>query len=88
MFGVGGPAGLLGPVVGPWAGLLVGHHDCTMGTLYPAQSIGLGLAALPIFGLAVWGRRNGVQWGMAGVGLVWALAWCAAAMLSFINAAS
>ncbi|MEM7205019.1 MAG: hypothetical protein AAF628_32495 [Planctomycetota bacterium] len=85
-FGTGSGLALLGPIFGPWAGLLVGHYECTMGTVRPAASITLAVIAGPILGTAWLARPPLVRNVMLGATALWAAAWCSFAVLSFINA--
>lgn len=81
----GSTAGLATGVLGPWAGVAVGHHECTMATQVPMASIGLVFAGFAL----VLGLALGKPW-LRGVLLVllgvWALMWCGAGLLSIVNA--
>lgn len=84
-----GEAGaLLTPVFGPWAGLLFGHSDCTLGNVAPLPS--LALAAFGALSLAgAWLRRG--RRGQAALlvcVLTWAAGWDLAALLSVANTLS
>jgi hypothetical protein len=81
----------LAPFCGPWAGLLYGHSDCTLGNGAPLWSW-LGAAALALAGLLAW-RTNGSPSKLrrigAAVGVVAAAShWCWLALLSVANTTS
>ena len=82
------PGSVLAPAFGPWAGLLYGHSECTMASVFPAVAIALlalGVACL----LGIRGRLPGVGRALAlwATGL-WAVAWEFTALLSVVNTTS
>jgi len=82
------PGSVLAPAFGPWAGLLYGHSECTMASVFPAVAIALlalGVACL----LGIRGRLPGVGRALAlwATGL-WAVAWELNALLSVVNTTS
>jgi hypothetical protein len=80
------PASLLAPLLGPWAGVLYGHWECTLASAHPWR-IAAGSAGV-IAAVALGWRRPGLVRGLAGVLLVCSgLAWLAAALLSVANTA-
>jgi hypothetical protein len=74
---------LLAPLFGPWAGVLYGHHECTLARSVPltATLVALGIAALAgaVFLRGAW------RTAFVGAGAVWAVAWELAALLSVVN---
>lgn len=83
-----GPLGLVIPILGPWAGVALGHWDCTMANQLPTISWAIAAAG---FAAGAWvaAATRSVQ---RSVGLIllaaWSIAWCALALLSLINASS
>ena len=78
-------ATLAAPLLGPWAGRLYGHRECTMAATLPACSwggVGLGLVAI----VATLAARKRA-WRFASVALlaVWSLVWNGLALLSLVN---
>lgn len=84
---IGGTPRALGTgVLGPWAGLAVGHQDCTMATQMPSISIGpvlVGAALLVGLSVAPFALRVTLLVAFA----FWSLAWTALGILSMLNAA-
>lgn len=82
---VGNPRGAGTGVLGPWAGLAVGHRDCTMATQMPAVSFGMlvvgALLCLALSRLPAALRTVA----LVSIGL-WALGWAALGLLSMLNA--
>ncbi len=76
----------LAMLLGPWAGLPLGHRDCTMATQMPAATLGVVLAAPIVFGtiVALRGRARSVV-GALLLG-TWLLVWTALGAMSLINA--
>ncbi len=78
-------AGLLVPVLGPWAGRAFGHAECTMGRAMPEASLGLCvLGAAALLGLLL-ARGEAARRCLAGLAVLWSLAWSALALLSVAN---
>jgi len=81
----------LAPLCGPWAGLLYGHSDCTLGNVAPLWSW-LGTAALLLAGLLTWrARRSPSKVRRIGAGVLLVAAathWCWLALLSVANTTS
>ena len=76
---------LVAPVLGPWAGVLYGHHGCTLATQWPAATLVLVITGVVLLiGVLTLRGRPGYPWVLAGTAL-WALAWEAAALLSVAN---
>lgn len=87
-FVLAGPdlASLLAPWLGPFAGMVWGHADCTMwnqsrGAAIAAIALGLGSLAL----FVVADRRKGPLAALI-PGALWSLVWCALATISALNA--
>ena len=79
---------VLAPVLGPWAGVAIGHHDCTIARQFPLTStllVVLGGALL----VASWRARTtrGFPF-LVGLAAVWGVAWEVAALFSLANASS
>lgn len=82
------PLSLLAPVLGPWAGVLYGHHDCTLGNLQPLASWTL-LGALPLAAASLYFGRDTRARPFALLALVLVIAlWSAFALLSVLNTTS
>lgn len=82
------PRALLAPLLGPWAGVPLGHGECTMAALLPAASytaLALGLAALAALAFARGARLRLLRGGLA---LLWSWTWSALALMSVLNAQS
>lgn len=81
-------ASLVAPALGPWAGALYRHQDCTLGSVLPALSLGLA-AAGAILLVTLRALRTG-PWHTFVLVLAafWALAWETAALLSVVNSTS
>jgi hypothetical protein len=81
-------ASLVAPILGPWAGVLYGHHGCTLATQWPTATWVLVItgAALVICVLGLRGRP-GYPWVLTGTAL-WAAAWETTALLSVANTCS
>lgn len=79
------PRSALAPVLGPWAGLLFGHAECTLASVSPLLSgMVTGLLLLSGLGLVL-GRARPAR-PLALLAFVLALgAWCALAALSIVN---
>jgi len=83
-----GPGALLAPALGPWAGVVFGHWDCTMAHQLPVLSyalLALGAAALASF-LRI--PRQPWRSLLFTVVVLWAAAWEAASVLSVLNTTS
>lgn len=82
------PAALLAPLLGPWAGSLLGHGECTFASFARA-----GTLALCILGPATFLGWLRVPAGLlrellAVLLLAWTTAWLAAGVLSVLNTTS
>jgi hypothetical protein len=76
------------PVLGPWAGHLYGHSECTMANALPWASwtaVGLGVVTLVLMLLA---RSRPWRVVAAVVGSIWSLFWNGLAFLSVVNASA
>jgi hypothetical protein len=81
-------ATLAAPVLGPWAGVPLGHDECTMARALPGWSlgsIGLGLLALGSTLLLRSPRWRPVAITLLGA---WSSAWSGLALLSVLNTCS
>lgn len=79
---------LLAPLLGPWAGVPLGHGECTMGAMLPAVSctaVALGLAALASLAIARGPNLRPLRGSLA---LLWSWSWSALALLSVLNTRS
>ena len=82
------PLSLLAPVLGPWAGLLYGHEDCTLGNLQPLASWTL-LGSLPLAAAGLYLGRDTRARPFALLAFVLVIAlWCVFALLSVLNTTS
>lgn len=82
------PGSVLAPALGPWAGLIYGHRDCTMASVFPAVAIALLVLGVGCL-FAVRGRLPGVGRAAAlWVTGLWAVAWEFTALLSVVNTTS
>ncbi len=75
------------PVLGPWAGFLYGHSDCTLANAAPAWAavaVALALCALGAIFLA----PTRFRWTRIALTANAAAVWCAAAWLSVVNTTS
>ena len=84
------PQSVLAPLLGPMAGLLYGHSDCTMANQMPGVSIGVGVFGLALVGLVLAPLRagRGLRVLMAVLATTWAFLWAALATLSVVNTLS
>jgi hypothetical protein len=82
------PGSAVAPLLGPWAGIALGHSDCTLGNQIPGAS--LGLAAVGVLLAVGLGRskRHGARVVVLSLGLVWVAAWELSALLSVLNTTS
>jgi len=75
------------PLLGPWAGHLLGHADCTMATVASEASWIASAAAAVALGLFLAAPRRWSRWiwvvGVLGTGV-----WAALALLSVVNTRS
>jgi hypothetical protein len=75
------------PVLGPWAGFLYGHSDCTLANAAPAWAavaVALGLCALG----AIFVAPTRFHWMRIAITANAAAVWSAAAWLSVVNTTS
>ncbi|MEZ5964734.1 MAG: hypothetical protein R3F56_12880 [Planctomycetota bacterium] len=82
---VGSPRGAATGLLGPWAGLAVGHRDCTMATQMPAVSFAW-LAAGALLLMALASARATLRAATLVAIAVWSLGWAALGLLSMVNA--
>jgi len=75
------------PLLGPWAGHLLGHADCTMATVAADASWAASAAAAAALGLFVAAPRRWARWVWV-VGVLGATVWAALALLSVLNTLS
>ncbi len=79
---------LLAPAFGPWAGLLYGHSDCTMASVFPVVAFALvALGAVSILAVRRLNRGRARSVALWVTGL-WAVAWEIMALLSVVNTTS
>lgn len=79
---------LITPLLGPWAGLALGHEECTMANAAPEIS-----AAVVVFGFAVaaaWAFLRGTvaRVLVPALAAIWAVAWSTLALFSVVNTCS
>lgn len=82
---------LAAPALGPWAGVLFGHHECTMATVKPTASrivVGAFSGSIVAFLFAARSSRLFVRAAGAIFFLLALTAWCGTALLSFVNMSS
>lgn len=79
---------LFAPLLGPWAGLAYGHHDCTMGTVMPAVSWGAALLGAVAIPTALRARSPRLRRAGRIATLLWAVLWFGLAVLSAVNSTS
>lgn len=79
---------LAAPLLGPWAGLAIGHSECTMASALPGWSI--AAVALGVLTLAAWKFLRHKARGalLAILTSFWALLWVGLALLSVVNTLS
>lgn len=75
---------LFAPLLGPWAGRLYGHDDCTMAAKLPGWSLATVIGGVAL--LAVYTRLRPSL--ARPVLVVWIFAWSALATMSVINTTS
>ncbi|MCC6406936.1 MAG: hypothetical protein IT453_07210 [Planctomycetes bacterium] len=79
---------LAAPPLGPWAGYLYGHHDCTLAAQSQAASIaGAVLGGLLLVAYARVRSRT-ARVSLSLVLVLWSCAWATAAALSVLNTTS
>ena len=79
---------LVAPVLGPWAGVLYGHHECTLATQWPTATYVLVITGVAlVIGILTLRGRPSHQWVLTGTAL-WAVAWETTALLSVANTCS
>jgi hypothetical protein len=82
------PGALAAPLLGPWAGLPLGHAECSIATQMPVISIALLVAGV-VVGASRLRVANGFARGALSLLLVlWVLSWCLSALLSVANASA
>jgi hypothetical protein len=79
------PSALVAPLLGPWAGLVFGHHECTMAVALPAWSAAACASGVAVLAAAVLLRRGGARGLIPFVATLWALLWVGLALLSVLN---
>lgn len=86
------PQACLAPLLGPWAGLLHGHSDCTLARTAPGLALWTSAALLAglVAAASVRARPFLDRRRLAWLGFTWAtlLAWYASAILSIVNSLS
>jgi hypothetical protein len=75
---------LLAPVLGPWAGTLFGHAECTLASVAPAWSWISVAGGLLTLAAALWSRGRFHPLTLS-MGALWSLSWSATAVLSVAN---
>ncbi|MBL8803134.1 MAG: hypothetical protein JNN27_14110 [Planctomycetes bacterium] len=75
------------PLLGPWAGHLLGHADCTMATVASEASWIASAAAAVALGLFLAAPRAWSRWIWL-VGVLGSAVWAALALLSVVNTLS
>ena len=79
------PGALAAPLLGPWAGLPLGHEECTMATQMPVISVAL-LVAVVVVGASRMRVTNAAARGALSLLLVLCvLGWCLLALFSVVN---
>ena len=76
---------LIAPLLGPWAGHLFGHDECTMANALPQWSwaaVGLGVAAIATARVV---RTRSGRWIAIALLSGWSLVWSGLALLSVLN---
>jgi hypothetical protein len=76
---------LAAPLLGPWAGHLYGHRECTMASQMPGWSLASAVVGALALGILLLGRTP--PWRTLAVLLlaVWSFAWSWLALLSVLN---
>ncbi|MEO0652047.1 MAG: hypothetical protein AAFZ65_15345, partial [Planctomycetota bacterium] len=77
------------PWMGPYAGVLLGHWDCTMANVMPWRSLTAGALGVVSIGLLLFGSDT--RWAAITGAVAWiafCLWWTVLALLSLINASS
>lgn len=76
---------LITPLLGPWAGYLYGHEECTMASAMPQWS--WAAAALGVVGIATAKlvRTRFGRWIAVALLSAWSLVWSGLALLSVLN---
>lgn len=75
------------PLLGPWAGHVLGHSDCTLATVAAEASWAASAAAAVALGLFVAGPRRWSRWVWA-LGALGSTVWASLALLSVLNTLS
>lgn len=78
------------PLIGPWAGHLLGHADCTLATVAAEASWAASIGAAAALGVFLAAPRRWSRWSrwIWAVGVLGSTAWAALALLSVLNTAS
>jgi len=79
------PGSVLAPLFGPWAGLLYGHSDCTMGNQAPVASVVLLVLGGAALAGAARAERRGVFASLMSLSVASCVCWGLAALLSIAN---
>ena len=82
------PATLAAPLLGPWAGYLIGHGECTVATILPRRSFSMMLSGAILL-VGRWREEDEVIGGALSLMLLlWLCVWCFFAVLSVLNTTS
>ncbi|MFN0009151.1 MAG: hypothetical protein ACKVXR_14705 [Planctomycetota bacterium] len=76
---------LITPLLGPWAGLAFGHHDCTMANLAPKNSAAVIALGFLVAAACVFLRGSVARILVPALATIWAVAWSTMALISVIN---
>jgi len=76
---------VLAPTWGPFAGMLVGHEDCTMARVWPEASLVTGAVGLLALNFLFFARRTATWTVGLALWILFSLGWCALAGLSILN---
>jgi hypothetical protein len=79
------PASLLAPLLGPWAGRVYGHAECTLAASWPAGSVALLALGLAGVGLAAFVRGALARRVLGGLLIAWSALWSLLAAGSLAN---
>jgi len=76
---------LITPVLGPWAGVAFGHHECTMANAAPEVSTAVVALGIVVAAAWVFLRGSVARILVPALAAMWALGWCTLALFSVVN---
>jgi hypothetical protein len=76
---------LITPVLGPWAGIVFGHQECTMANAAPEHSMVVIAFAFVVAAAWVFLRGTVARILVPALAAIWAVGWSALALFSVIN---